>query len=225
MEPYEQSRELYDVRSAAALFGIPHRTLLQWIKTGLVQQSVEVLGGSKKQQPPTLLSKADLVEIGRLALVRSSLPAKLFQEVSKALREMGRHPLSQGDFLLLEQRRGAPLIIEILTNTAAMELLHTQPERQLKLIPLTGDHTLESRPDDQQFLFSMTSPPDSTVHPVPLSLDPAPLSLFFDLDQFAPTEIAEIIGLLSEMYQDVGGDALIIDDLTLLDSTAIMAEV
>ena len=43
------------------------------------------------------------------------------------------------------------------------------------------------------------------------------LSLYFDLSTFGPTEIAEVIGLLSDIYRDIGGDGLIIDDLTLFD--------
>jgi hypothetical protein len=45
----------------------------------------------------------------------------------------------------------------------------------------------------------------------------APISFYFDLDNFGPAGIADIIGLLSELYADVGGDGLVIDDVTLLD--------
>ena len=45
----------------------------------------------------------------------------------------------------------------------------------------------------------------------------ASISLYFDLDDFSPTDIADIIGLLSELYADIGGDGLVIDDVTLLD--------
>jgi hypothetical protein len=45
----------------------------------------------------------------------------------------------------------------------------------------------------------------------------APISLYFDLASFSPTDIAEIISLLSELYTDIGGDGLVIDDITLLD--------
>lgn len=45
-------------------------------------------------------------------------------------------------------------------------------------------------------------------------------SLYFDLDEYPPTEIALIIGLLSSLYQSVGGDALVIEDATLLDPTS-----
>src|SRR5207245_1336246 len=31
----------------------------------------------------------------------------------------------------------------------------------------------------------------------------APISLYFDLDKFRPTDIADIIGLLSELYADI----------------------
>ena len=45
----------------------------------------------------------------------------------------------------------------------------------------------------------------------------APISLYFDLDNFSTTDIVDIIALFSELYMDVGGDGLIIDDVTLLD--------
>jgi len=45
----------------------------------------------------------------------------------------------------------------------------------------------------------------------------APISLYFELESFSPTDIADIIALLSELYTDIGGDGLIIDDVTLLD--------
>jgi hypothetical protein len=45
----------------------------------------------------------------------------------------------------------------------------------------------------------------------------APISLYFDLDNFGPTDIADIIALLSELYTDIGGDSLVINDVTLLD--------
>jgi hypothetical protein len=45
----------------------------------------------------------------------------------------------------------------------------------------------------------------------------SPLSLYFDLSEFAAPEIAEMIGLLSDLYAEVGGDRLVIEGMTLLD--------
>lgn len=45
----------------------------------------------------------------------------------------------------------------------------------------------------------------------------APISLYFDLNNFSLTDIVDIIALLSELYADIGGDSLVIDDITLLD--------
>ncbi len=45
----------------------------------------------------------------------------------------------------------------------------------------------------------------------------APISLYFDLDSLTPTDIADLMVLLSELYEGLGGDGLIIDDVTLLD--------
>ncbi len=47
------------------------------------------------------------------------------------------------------------------------------------------------------------------------------LSLYFDLDEFTPEQIATFIRLLSEVYHDLGGDELIIDDSTILEFAAV----
>ena len=57
---------------------------------------------------------------------------------------MGHNPLSQGDFLVIENHKGQRNVIKIMQNNEAIQLLHTQPERQLRLIPLTGDEVQEA---------------------------------------------------------------------------------
>jgi hypothetical protein len=189
----------YDSRTVAAHFGINHRILMNWVKTGLVHPHDHYdHTGSRKA---VLFSAEDVKEIARLIQVRKYLRGQSLRDVLNTLRVMGHNPLSQGDFLVLENQKGRRNVIKIMQNNEAIQLLHAQPDRQLRLIPLTGDDIKEAIPD------------------------PAPISLLFDLDQFTPVEIAEIIGLLSEIYQDVGGDALIIEDLTLLDPTSILVEV
>jgi len=54
---------------------------------------------------------------------------------------------------------------------------------------------------------------------------PAPLSLYFNLDEFSSTEIAEIIGFLSELYRELGGDGLIIDEIKMLEPSFIVEPV
>jgi hypothetical protein len=66
------------------------------------------------------------------------------------------------------------------------------------------------------------APPTWRMPPKPLeALERGPtsdsISLYFDLDNFGPGDIADIIGLLSELYVDLGGDGLVIDDIALLD--------
>jgi hypothetical protein len=48
-----------------------------------------------------------------------------------------------------------------------------------------------------------------------------PLSLYFDVAEFSGAEIAEMIGMLSDLYRGVGGDALVIDGITLLDPALV----
>ena len=211
--------ELYDARTVAAQFSIPYCTIISWIETGLVQSHVDS-GSSKKRRTPVLLSNEDVEEIRRLAQLRRYLRGQSLRDVFNTLREMGPNPLSQGDFFVLENRKGQRNTIRILQNNEAIQLLHSQPDRQLRLIPLTGE-AFQWPPvqAENQLDLPSASSEESTA------LGHTPISLLFDLDQFTPVEIAEIIGLLSEIYHDVGGDALIIEDLTLLDPTSIMAEV
>lgn len=54
-----------------------------------------------------------------------------------------------------------------------------------------------------------------------------PLRLYFEKGVFSPTEIAEMIGHLSELYHSIGGDKLIIDDIGTLypEQTPITSDV
>ena len=51
--------------------------------------------------------------------------------------------------------------------------------------------------------------------------DAPPLSLYFDLDEIAHDEVAEVIGLLSDLYRDEGGDRLVIDHQMLTSEVAV----
>ena len=77
-------------------------------------------------------------EIGRLKLLRRYLKGHQLRDVLNRLREMGRHPLSQGDFLVLENCKGRRNVIRIMPYHEAMDLLHSQHDRDLSLIPLRG---------------------------------------------------------------------------------------
>ncbi|MDX9910209.1 MAG: hypothetical protein RBS39_00105 [Phycisphaerales bacterium] len=43
-----------------------------------------------------------------------------------------------------------------------------------------------------------------------------PLSLYFDMDEFSPQQVADMIGLLSDLYAEIGGDKLVIDGMSTL---------
>lgn len=49
----------------------------------------------------------------------------------------------------------------------------------------------------------------------------SPMSLYFDLDEFTPQQIAEFIRKLSELYGEIGGDELIIDDCRILEMALV----
>lgn len=49
----------------------------------------------------------------------------------------------------------------------------------------------------------------------------AALSLYFDIGELSDSDIAEILGALSDLYRGLGGDGLVIDRMTLLDPSLL----
>lgn len=143
--------EFYDSRTVAAQFGVPYRTLMYWVETGLIRPQTY----SGRRRTPVLFSAKDVKEIGRLVQLRKYLRGQSLRDVLNTLRAMGHNPLSQGDFLVLENSKGQRNVIKIMHNNEAIQLLHTQSERQLRLIPLTGDEVQEAiSAGHQELLFS-----------------------------------------------------------------------
>jgi DNA-binding transcriptional MerR regulator len=143
--------DFYNSRTVAAQLGIPYRTLMYWVETGLVHPHAY----SGRRRTPVLFSAKDVKEIGRLVQLRKFLRGQSLRDVLNTLRAMGHNPLSQGDFLVLENRKGQRNVIKIMQNNEAIQLLHTQPDHQLRLIPLTGDEVQEAiSAGHQELLFS-----------------------------------------------------------------------
>lgn len=143
--------DVYDSRTVAVQIGIPYRTLMYWVETGLIHPHVY----SGRRRTPVLFSAKDVKEIGRLAQLRKYLRGQSLRDVLHILRAMGHNPLSQGDFLAVENRKGQRRVIKIMQNNEAIHLLHTQPDRQLRLIPLTGEEVQEAiAAGHQELLFS-----------------------------------------------------------------------
>jgi DNA-binding transcriptional MerR regulator len=143
--------ELYNSHTVAAQLGIPYRTLMYWVETGLIRPHTY----SGRRRTPVMFSDKDVKEIGRLAQLRRYLRGQSLRDVLNRLREMGHNPLSQGDFLVLENRHGRRNVIKIMHNNEAIQLLHTQPDTQLRLIPLSGDEVQEAiSAGRQELLFS-----------------------------------------------------------------------
>src|SRR5262245_13546546 len=93
--------EFYDSRTVAAQLGIPYRTLMYWVETGLVHPHAY----SGRRRTPVLFSAKDVKEIGRLVQLRKYLRGQSLRDVLNTVRAMGHHPLSTGYFLLLENRK------------------------------------------------------------------------------------------------------------------------
>jgi len=146
--------ELYDSRTVAAQLGIPYRTLMYWVETGLVRPHTY----SGRRRTPVWFSDKDVKDVGRFAQLRRYLRGQSLRDVLNTLRAMGHNPLSQGDFLVLENRKGQRNVIKIMQNNEAIQLLHAQPDHQLRLIPLTGDEVQEAiSAGHQEVLFSTRS--------------------------------------------------------------------
>ena len=145
------SLELYDSHTVATQLGIPYRTMMYWVETGLIRPHTY----TGRRRTPVLFSDKDVKEIGRLAQLRRFLRGQSLRDVLNSLRAMGHNPLSQGDFLVLENRQGKRNVIKIMQNNEAIELLNRQPDEQLRLIPLTGDDVQEAISSGrQELLFS-----------------------------------------------------------------------
>ena len=143
--------EHYDSRTVASQLGIPYRTLMYWVETGLIQPHEY----SGRRRTPVRFSVDDVREVGRLAQLRKYLRGQSLRDVLNRLRAMGSNPLSQGDFLVLENRKGQRNVIKIMQNNEAIQLMNTQPDSQMRLIPLTGDEVQESiLAGRQEVLFS-----------------------------------------------------------------------
>jgi hypothetical protein len=124
---------------------------MYWVETGLIRPHAY----SGRRRTPVLFSARDIKEIGRLMQLRKYLRGQSLRDVLNTLRAMGHNPLSQGDFLVLENRKGQRNVIKIMQNNEAIQLLHNQLDRQLLLIPLTGDEVQEAiSAGRQELLFS-----------------------------------------------------------------------
>lgn len=153
--------ELYDSHTVAAQLDIPYRTLMYWVETGLIQPH----SYSGRRRTPVQFSDKDVKEIGRLAQLRRYLRGQSLRDVLNKLREMGHNPLSQGDFLVLENRKGQRNVIKIMYNNEAIQLLHAQSDSQLRLIPLTGDEVQEAISAGRQEVLFSTRDNESSRRP------------------------------------------------------------
>ena len=153
--------EFYDSRTVATQLGIPYRTLMYWVETGLIRPEFY----SGRRRTPVLFSAKDVKEIGRLVQLRKHLRGQELRDVLNTLRAMGHNPLSQGDFLVLESRRGRRNVVKIMQNNEAIQLLHAQSDRQLRLIPLTGEEVQEAISAGRQELLFSTRASESPQRP------------------------------------------------------------
>jgi serine/threonine protein kinase len=65
-------------------------------------------------------------------------------------------------------------------------------------------------------------PSDPPTPPAELPSDP-PITLYFDTAEYSDEEIASILHGLSDLYRDLGGDALVIDRMEFLDPALVLS--
>ena len=107
-----------------------------------------------------------------------------------------------------------------LAELPALELLFQELREQLLDFREPLELVLRKQPDlELQRLLELLEPSERPES----SHTHAPISVYFDLDEFSPDDIVGIIVLLSDIYHDVSGDKLVIDDITILDSSRIVS--
>jgi hypothetical protein len=153
---------------------------------------------------------------------------RLLQRLTRELRELSEREL-----------RGLPELLQTLEHLALVSLRERPEwraglERELReTLEQLGGVTLREQLEGLEgieglalreelegrilHIIDILRKPDMQGEQPPERESTAPISLYFDLDNFSSTDIANIIGLLSELYADVGGDGLVIDDVTLLE--------
>lgn len=146
------SSVLIDSYGVSRLAGIPRRTLLSWVETGLLRPAVY----TGRRRTPVGFSQKDVKEAIRLARLREYLPVQLLRKVINRLRSMGHNPLSTGEFLVIQPARGRRELLKICDVKEARQLLRLSgPEErgQLVLIPLSVDEVAAGVRAGEQLLL------------------------------------------------------------------------
>ena len=118
----------------ARLIGIPYRTLMHWVATGLVAPlAPEQWRGRRRVR----FRPHDIREVQLIAQLRRHLSGPQLREALNYLRRLGHNPLSTGRFMVVELYSGRKEFIKVVGNREAIRLLRQEPAGQRTLIPYT----------------------------------------------------------------------------------------
>lgn len=125
----------WGAREVARLIGIPYRTLMHWVTTGLVtpEASVQSRGRRRVRFRPD-----DIREVRLIAKLRRHLSGPQLREALNYLRRLGHNPLSAGRFMVVELYSGRKEFIKVVGSREAIRLLRQEPADQRALIPYTA---------------------------------------------------------------------------------------
>lgn len=126
--------KLYVGRRVAQQIGVPYRTLMYWVETGLLHPE----GYSGRKRTPVRFSEKDLAEAGRLVALRRYLSGQNLRDALGHLRSLGHNPLSTGKFVVIEQRDGTRAFFKVIrSGEEAISLGRRQPRSQRLLFQRT----------------------------------------------------------------------------------------
>ncbi|MFQ5840067.1 MAG: MerR family transcriptional regulator [Candidatus Methylomirabilales bacterium] len=118
----------------AQLVGVPYRTLMYWVATGLVVPAGLSQSGGRRR---VRFRSKEVREIQLLVELRRHLSGPQLRRALNYLRRMGHNPLSTGRFMVVQLYSGRKEFIKVVGDREAIRLLRQEPADQGPLIPYT----------------------------------------------------------------------------------------
>ena len=125
-----------DARGVARLLGIPYRTLMHWVTTGLVSPGASSQSGRRRR---VRFGPEDIHEVRLISELRRHLSGPQLRNALNYLRRLGHNPLSSGRFMVVELHSGRKEFIKLVGSREAIRLVRQEPVSQRSLIPYTEE--------------------------------------------------------------------------------------
>ncbi|MFQ5657121.1 MAG: MerR family transcriptional regulator [Candidatus Methylomirabilales bacterium] len=123
-------------REVSRFLGIPYRTLMHWVATGLVSAAASSRSGGRRR---VRFGPEDIHEIRLISELRRHLSGPQLRNALNYLRRLGHNPLSSGRFMVVELYSGRKEFIKVVRSREAIRLLRQEPLGQRSLIPYTEE--------------------------------------------------------------------------------------